>query len=95
MENGVMASHQNNKEFEKKKNKVHRREADCMFRSLTAGQDNYIDLNAQTHACSASLATQNRVILRDNVFSSIKASLGWMGLVLWLGGSQRTSCDSS
>ena len=36
-----MATHENNKKkFKRKRKKLHRRGADCMFRSLTAGQNN-------------------------------------------------------
>lgn len=50
-----MAMHENNKKkLKKKKEKLHHREVDCMFRSLTAGQNNYTYINTRTHPCMQS-----------------------------------------
>lgn len=49
---GLMAMHENNKKkVKKKKQKVHHRGADCTFRSLTTGQNNYSDIKTHTHSC--------------------------------------------
>ncbi len=70
-----MAMHENNKKVKKKKRELHHREADCMFRSLTAGQNNYTCINTHTHHACAARRSQKRFILSDNVFSSAMASL--------------------
>lgn len=68
----MMAMHENNKK--EKKKKLYHRKVDCMFRSLTAGQNNYTYINTHIHACRAR-HTERRVILSDNVFSRAEASL--------------------
>lgn len=96
VENGLMALHENNKEFKKKKeslpqrSRLHVQIFNCWSKQLHLLKRT----NTSMHACRA-WHTQSRVILRDNVFSSIEASLGWIALVLWLGSSEPTSYDSS
>lgn len=47
-----------------------------MFRSLTVGQNNY--LNAQRHPCMQTL-THRTVILSDNILSCFEVSVDWIG----------------